>query len=296
MLFFVNNISALAAIFALCALPVTAAATADFPESGKLLATGGVSALEGAGGGGLSTWALITGYGTRDAIGANAHYTHVYLPDFKLHAAGAAVGVYDRIEFSYTRQWFSTGATGAELGLGKGFTFHQDVFGAKVRLVGDAVYEQDSWLPQIAAGLQYKKNDRAAVISAVGGMSDDGIDVYLAASKLFLAQSLLASGAVRLTKANQFGILGFGGDRESSYTPQFEGTLAYLFSRNLAVGAELRTKPDNLGFAKENDAWDVFAAYFFNKNASVTVAYVDLGSIALQRGQRGLYVSVQAGF
>lgn len=293
---FCYNIKAIAALSVLLAASPAAVSAADFPESGKLLATGGVSTVEGAGGGGLSTWALISGYGTRDAIGANAHYTYVYLPDFKLHAAGAAVGVYDRVEFSYTRQWFDTGSTGAELGLGQGFTFHQDIFGAKVRLVGDAIYEQDSWLPQIAAGLQYKKNDRAGIISAVGGKSDDGIDLYLTASKLFLAQSLLASGAIRLTKANQFGILGFGGDRQASYTPQFEGSLAYLFSRNLAVGAEVRTKPNNLGFAKENDAWDVFAAYFLNKNASVTLAYVDLGSIALQRQQRGVYVSLQAGF
>lgn len=49
------------------------AAAADFFESGKLLATGGVSQVEGAGGGGLSTWALITGYGTRDAVGGNVH-------------------------------------------------------------------------------------------------------------------------------------------------------------------------------------------------------------------------------
>ena len=44
-------------------------------DGGKLLATAGVSQLEGAGGGGLAPWALITGYGTRHGIGANAHFT-----------------------------------------------------------------------------------------------------------------------------------------------------------------------------------------------------------------------------
>ena len=49
----------------------------DIPyfESGKLLATGGVSNVEGAGGGGISTWAPITGYGTKDGVGGNAHFT-----------------------------------------------------------------------------------------------------------------------------------------------------------------------------------------------------------------------------
>lgn len=269
---------------------------ADFFESGKLLATGGVSQVEGAGGGGLAPWALITGYGTRDAIGANAHYTFVNLPDYTLHSGGVAVGLYDRVELSYARHWFDTGATGAALGLGAGFTFEQDVFGAKIKVLGDAVYDQDLALPQIAVGAQYKKNNRAAIISAIGGKSDDGIDFYVAATKVFLAQSLIVNGAVRMTKANQFGILGFGGDRKDSYSPQFEGSAAYLVTRKIAIGAELRTKPNNLGFAKENDAWDVFGAYFLNKNASLTLAYVDLGSIATRTGQRGLYLSLQAGF
>jgi hypothetical protein len=274
----------------------TTASAADFPESGKLLATGGVSAVEGSGGGGLTPWALIAGYGTRDAIGANAHYTYVALPDFKLHSAGAAIGLYDRVELSYDRQWFDTGATGAKLGLGNGFTFHQNIFGAKVKLYGDAVYEQDSWLPQIAAGVQYKKNDRGAIITAVGGKSDEGVDFYLAGTKLFLRQSLLVSATLRMTKANQFGLLGFGGDKNNSYQPEFEGSAAYLFSRKFAVGAEFRTKPNNLGFAREANAYDVFGAYFLNKTLSLTLAYVDLGTIALQRAQRGVYASVQAGF
>ena len=39
-------------------------------DQGKLLATGGVSAVEGEGGGGLTPWALISGYGTRDGVGS----------------------------------------------------------------------------------------------------------------------------------------------------------------------------------------------------------------------------------
>ena len=43
------------------------AALAAGPDQGKLLATGGVSQVEGAGGGGLVPWALITGYGSVDS-------------------------------------------------------------------------------------------------------------------------------------------------------------------------------------------------------------------------------------
>ena len=264
-------------------------------DGGKLLATGGVSQLEGAGGGGLANWALITGYGTRDGVGANVHYTTVLLPDYTLHSAGLAVGLYDRLELSYAWQEFDTRDVGAALGLGRGFTFHQNIFGAKLKLVGDAVYEQDSWLPQLSIGLQHKENDRGAVIGAVGGKSDSGTDYYLSASKLFLAQSLLVNATWRHTRANQFGILGFGGDRHAGYSAQFEGSAAYLFSRRFAVGAELRTKPNNLSIAREQAAWDIFAAYFLNKNLSATLAYADLGNIVIRDDQRGAYLSLQAG-
>ena len=278
-----------------CLVGPVAAQPWDLLDSGKLLATGGVSQIEGAGGGGLANWALITGYGTRDGIGANLHYTTVLLPDYRLQSAGVAIGLFDRLELSYAWQEFDTQDVGAALGLGRGFTFHQNIFGAKLKLIGDAVYEQDEWLPQISIGLQHKENDRGAIIGAIGGRSDEGTDYYLSASKLFLAQSVLVNATWRQTRANQFGILGFGGDKQDSYSAQFEGSAAYLFSCRFAVGAELRTKPSNLSIAREQNAWDVFAAYFFNKNVSATLAYVDLGNIVIRDNQRGAYLSLQAG-
>jgi len=158
-----------------------------------------------------------------------------------------------------------------------------------------AVSLKKKWLPQIAAGVQIKNADRGAVIHFVGGKSASGTDYYLAATKLFLAQSLLVDATLRETKANQFGLLGFGGDKHNDYSTQFEGTVAYLLSKRFAIGADYRTKPSNLGVAHEGDAFDVFAAYFFNKNASIVLAYANLGNIVIKNNQQGLYVSLQAG-
>ena len=117
----------------------------------------------------------------------------------------------------------------------------------------------------------------------------------MSATKLFLAQGVLLNGTVRFTKANQIGILGFGGDEHSSYTPQFEVFAAYLLTRKLAIGAEYRSKPDNLGIAHEDDWYDIFLAWTPNRHVSVTVAYADLGNIVIADNQRGVYASVQVG-
>ena len=127
---------------------------------GKLLLTRGISTVEGQGGGGLTPWATITGNETDRGIGGVAHVTAVDLPGYSFMSYGGAIGLFDRFELSYTRQEFDTEDVGAALGLGQGFTFAQDVWGAKVRVAGDAIYDQDTWMPQIAVGANWKKNNR----------------------------------------------------------------------------------------------------------------------------------------
>lgn len=264
--------------------------------SGKLLLTGGVTQLEGSAGGGLTPWAIIGGYGTRDQIGANAFYTKVGSDDYQLGSYGALVGIFDRVELSVAEQVFNTQSVGTTLGLGRDFTFRQRIMGLKVKVAGDAVLEQNSWLPQIAVGLQHKQNNQQAIVRAVGAKRDNDTDYYLAATKLMLAQSTLVNVTVRATRANQTGLLGFGSEGSNKYRPAVEGSIAYLLSRNLAVGVEYRQKPNNLKFAKEQDWSDVFVAWAPLKNISATLAYARLGDIATIKNQHGIYGSVQVGF
>lgn len=274
----------------------TAFAEESLFGSGKILATPGVIQVEGAGGSGLSAWAMISGYGTNRQIGGSAHHTFVTTNDFTLNATGVTMGFYDRVELSFTRQWFDTGSAGGRLGLGDGFNFNQDIVGAKVRLFGDAVYDQDTWMPQVSVGAQYKKADKGAIVRAVGAQEDDDFDFYLAASKILLDKSLVLSGTARLTRANQFGLLGFGGPNGDNRSLQFEGNVSYLIDNSLVAGLDYRTKPDNLAFAEEDDAYALFLAWLPSKHVSVTAAYTDLGKIALQGRQQGLYLSLQVGF
>lgn len=289
-------LGALAAAGGLVSMQAAADGSASDLTGGKLLLTGGVTQIEGAGGGGLTPWALIGGYGTQDQIGANAFYTRVDVQHYHLDDYGATFGLFNRVELSFAQQKFNTEDVGAMLGLGRGFTLTQNVAGVKVRLFGDAVLDQDSWVPQVAIGVQHKQNDQGALLHAIGARSAVGNDWYVSATKLFLSQSLLVNGTLRFTKANQIGILGFGGDRHDGYQAELEGSIAYLLNRNLAIGAEYRQKPDNLGIAKEDDWYDAFIAWAPNKHFSATLAYADLGTIVIEKHQRGPYLSVQVGF
>ena len=292
-----STVAGFIAKFAVATLLMAAspAAARDGRAGGKLMLTNGVTTIEGSSGGGVSTWALIAGNETVDGIGGSAHVSVILLPDYRWESHGAAIGVHDRLELSYARQNLDTRDVGAKLGIGRGYTLNQDVFGAKLRIAGDAVYGS-AYLPQIAVGVQYKHNLDEPIVAAVGGRHASGTDLYVAATKLLLRQSILLGTTVRYTKANQNGLLGFGGDRGGSSTVQIGSTLGYQISRQLVVGGEYRSKPDNLGFARENDWKTAYAAYAISKNLTATAAYVDLGSIATAERQRGGFLSLQTAF
>jgi hypothetical protein len=262
----------------------------------RLLATGGVTQIEGAAGGGLMPWAVISGYGTDKQIGGSLFYTHAQTKgDFKLNTTGIAIGAFNRIELSASQARFGLGNTvpGEEIRL--------NTLGIKLRLIGDAVYDQDSWLPQISAGAQYKYNeDYHFVPKALGAKDRSGIDYYLAASKLFLGAingyNLLLNANLHASKANQFGILGFGGDRRDSYRILPAVSAAVMLSDNWLVGAEYRDKPNNLSVYKEDSARDIFMTWFPHRNVSLTGAYIDLGNIANKDNQTGWYLSGQLNY
>ena len=268
----------------------------EAPDRGRLLSSAGVSQVEGASGAGLSNWATITGYGSRDSYGATAFSSHVELEGFDMQASGAAVGIKNRVELSYAHQSFDLRDGGVADGLRPGFKLNQNIIGAKVRLVGDVIYDQDTFLPQISVGAQYKTSGDEAEVLAMGADSASGVDVYVTATKAYLDKSLLLSASLRGTRANQLGLLGFGGENNSGYSAQFEGSAVYMLRRDVVIGADYRTKPDNLQGFGEDDAAAAYIAWFPNKSLSLSLAAVDMGQIANQDRQRGVMASAQIGF
>ncbi|RBP78584.1 DUF3034 family protein [Marinomonas rhizomae] len=260
---------------------------------GKILATAGLTQVEGSGGGGLVPWAILAGYDSRDETAASFFMTDVNVSDYRLSSIGIATSFYDRVELSYAQQTFVLPAsliTGLSLSSEQ---IKQDILGVKVRLYGDAVY---SAYPQVSVGMQYKQLDNDTVASYLGAQDDYGTDFYVAATKVHLGAvagyNLVWNITARATKANEMGLLGFSGPDNNDYQVMMEGSVGLLLSPNWVVGIEYRQKPSNLSSVEETDWKDIFVSYMPNKNVNFTVAYADLGTIATKKDQEGIYLSM----
>jgi hypothetical protein len=274
----------------------TLAAPAADADQGRLIATGGASSIEGGAGGGIIPWAVLAGYGEQGEWGGSAFATHVDLPDYTLDVVGAAASYGNRVEISYAHQRFDLGSLVSKLSLPED-NLTQDIFGVKVRLFGDLIYDQ---LPQVSAGLEYKHQNDFLIPSLVEAKRDSDVEGYLTASRLFMGAAfgynVVVNAGLRYSRANETGLMGFGGDRRDTRSVLKEGGAAILFNPHWAVGMDYREKPDNLSFAGESDWADFFVGWFPNKHVSVVLAYAKLGEIATLDNQNGTYLSLQGSF
>jgi Protein of unknown function (DUF3034) len=267
-----------------------------YAGDGRLLATGGLTQVEGSAGGGIVPWAVLSSYATEDQNGGTGYLTYVATGDYSLWAAGAAFTLRNRVEFSAAEQRLHLGTLAEALKL-PGAELREQTFGVKVKLIGDAVYTVE---PQISAGIQYKKNLDFSIPKLVGAKDKNGTDFYVAATKVFLGAAggrhVLLNATARATKANQIGLLGFGAAGHDSYKVVPEFSAAVLLNNQVAVGGEYRVKPDQLAFSREDNWSDYFIAYFPNKNIGFVMAVAQLGTIATLPHQSGLFLSIQASY
>ncbi len=309
-------------------------------DMGGLITTGAVTAVGGAAGGGIVPWALIGGYTTKDQVGGTAFYTHVFLRNYQLATYGGLFALSNRVEVSFAHQDFELGGTGGTLdgkiigALGlpsstpasalphalqlNNANLNQDIIGVKVRLYGNAVYDQDTLIPEISAGYEYHHNENTSFVRAIG-TRPSGNEFYLAATKVWLhglfGHYTMVTGTLDFTNAIQNGLLGFGGvgtnGPKTGYHVEPEFAVGYWINNNLVIGGEYRfmphyqvVAPGNVpGFgplgnalSKTSDWKDLYVAYFPVKYFSVTLAYADLGTIASEKNQNGVYLSGTASF
>jgi hypothetical protein len=296
---------------------------------------------DGAAGGGAVPWAVIAGNETRDGINGNVHFTYVSLPNYSALIPGVAIGFYDRFELSAAFAELPTGSTFDTVGLVNSTvsgnntsstiggvepwntTIKMAIYGAKVRVLGEAIYDSDTWIPQVAVGGFYKVNHNKDLLATLGANKSKDFEAYVAATKIFFPISTAIDITARYTSANEIGLTGFGGPNGNHRKVRFEGSLAYLLAKNIAIGGEYQQHGNNLGGRTvsalggvnnalsalglggagtaltqqdESDWKDIFAAYAPSKNLSFTAAMLDFGNITFTPNQIGFYLSVAASF
>lgn len=257
-------------------------------RDGRILGTGGVTSISGAAGGGLIPWATLGTYADSGQMGGSAFYSRVDVNDYELSVRGGAITVSNRIEFSLARQDFTVKAVDVNV--------RQDKSNIKIRLFGDVIFDQ---APQVSLGIEHGRLHNKALARSVGARHTAGTDYTISMAKAWLSgigsRTTLLNVNMRYGQANQFGILGYGGD-DTGGKWTAEIAAAVFITRHLVAGAEFRQKPDNLSALREDDARDLFLAWLPNKRLSLTAAWVDLGEIAGAPGQNGAYVSAQLNF
>ena len=145
------------------------------------------------------------------------------------------------------------------------------------------------------------------------GVKRNGVSYYLSATKVWLdglfGLTTVANVNLDVTDANQQGLLGFGGVNGMGYKVEPAASVGVFVNRHVVVGAEYRSMPQNqlitntgplkpLGDAvSKTSSWkDVYVAWFPYKALSLTAAYLNLGTIATEKNQSGLYLSLTTSF
>ncbi len=254
-----------------------------------------VTDVDGQNGGGLVPWALLSS-------GPTVAISHLGTQNLGIDGVAINTSFADRVEVSYAHN------TLAVTGGGAGLTDAVDNFGLKVKL-----NEMGSSMPQFAIGVVNKQASGALAdtLNRALGISTSSTDVYGAASKIINigGKNVLLNGVLRATKANQMGLLGFGGGTaagaKTGYSVEPEASVEVFAAENVVVGAEYRAQPSNGATATDavlhqNAAYDLHIAYVANKNLTWTAGYASLGQVdpgALgSYNQHGMFLQAQASF
>ena len=267
-----------------------------------LFASGAQAAItdvDGQAGGGLVPWALLSS-------GPTVAISHLNTQNLGVNIIAANTSFANRVEVSYAHSMLNvTGSSLANNNIDA-----VDNLGLKVKLndMGDS-------MPQFALGLVYKKasgNLVDNVLTPALGVDSSSTDAYGAATKIVTVggKTVLLNGVLRATKANQMGLLGFGGGTtagaKTGYSIEPEVSAELFAADNVVFGAEYRAQPSNSvagtdGVLHQNSAYDLNVVYVANKNLTLTAAYVGLGQVApaatgSSNNQNGMFLQAQVSF
>ena len=152
-----------------------------------------------------------------------------------------------------------------------------------------------AWIPAVTLGAHFKWNDghnkinrqTGGLCEMLGADHDSGTEFTAVATKTiadWLPKPLIVSAGLRNGDAIHTGLLGFAGQRRTT----FEGSLIYFLTDKLLLASEYRQKPDLCDpypadtkhlIMPEQDWWDICLGYVVDDHLTIAGGYADFGNV-----------------
>jgi hypothetical protein len=240
-------------------------------------------------------------------------YAHIGKKDFE--AFVITENLRGSVELGYGLERIGLGDWPGEVRDATGLRVDDDAllhnFNARLLAVKEGGFGR-TWVPAVSVGAHFKyqqdfdeiNEQLAGECDRLGADHDTGIEFTVTATKTIsdrLPMPLIVSAGLRNGDAVHTGLLGFAGERRTT----FEGSLIYFLTSKLLIATEYRQKPDlidqcTVGGVRlvkaENDWWDICLAYVVNDHLTVAGGYADFGNILNDREDNVWAVQVKYEF
>jgi hypothetical protein len=228
--------------------------------------------------------------------------TYAYIGEKDFEAFVITENLWGRVELGYGLERMGLGEWPGLVEDATGLRVQDDAylhnFNARVLAIKEGAFD-NAWVPAVSAGahLKYQQDfddineQLAGTCDALGADHDTGIEFTVTATKTFaklLPMPLIVSAGLRNGDAVHTGLLGFAGERRTT----FEGSLIYFLTSKLLIATEYRQKPDLIDkctvggtelVKAENDWWDICLGYIVNNHITVAGGYANFGNILNDR-------------
>lgn len=228
--------------------------------------------------------------------------TYAYIGEKDFEAFVVTENLWGRVEFGYALERIGLGDWPDDVRTATGMHVDNHAlmhnFNARLMVVEEGGLER-GWMPAVTLGAHFKWNQShddineqlAGTCDMLGSDHDSGIEFTAVATKTVanvLPRPLILSAGLRNGDAIHTGLLGFAGERRTT----FEGSLIYFLSDKLLIAGEYRQKSNlcdqitvgGIDLVKaENDWWDICLAYIVSDHVTVAGGYANFGNILNHR-------------
>ncbi len=211
--------------------------------------------------------------------------------------------IWGKVELGYALERIGLGDWPADVRAATGIHVDNHVFlhnfNTRLMVIEEGGFDL-AWMPAVTMGAHFKWNDghneinkqTGGLCDTLGVDHDSGTEFTAVATKTiadWLPHPLIVSAGLRNGDAIHTGLLGFAGERRTT----FEGSVIYLLSDKLLLASEYRQKsnlcdqytaPGGERLIKaENDWWDVCLGYIINDHLTVAGGYANFGNVLNHR-------------